>query len=196
MEFNERLDKIWGRISDEDFLANRGVANEVRYYVFDYEPCDELIIRDKIKSLKKQNNPDADGFQIVEYDLYDMVIGILEEKGYIDKCIKFEEQKGMEYLYTAVTKMLRLTNDDNLIVNRILENTPNNAVVFLTGVGKCYPLLQATEILNKVLYNMPASYNKVPMVLFYPGTYTDQELILFNKVHEDNYYRAFRIVRD
>ena len=196
MEFNERLDKIWGRISDEDFLANRGVANEVRYYVFDYEPCDELIIRDKIKSLKKQNNPDADGFQIVEYDLYDMVIGILEEKGYIDKCIKFEEQKGMEYLYTAVTKMLRLTNDDNLIVNRILENTPNNAVVFLTGVGKCYPLLQATEILNKVLYNMPASYNKVPMVLFYPGTYTDQELILFNKLHEDNYYRAFRIVRD
>lgn len=31
MEFNERLDKIRERISDEDFLANRGVANEVRY---------------------------------------------------------------------------------------------------------------------------------------------------------------------
>ena len=95
MEFNERLDKIWDRISDEDFLANRGVANEVRYYVFDYEPCDELIIREKIKALKKQNNPDADGFQIVEYDLYEMVIQILEEKGYIDKCIKFEDEKGM-----------------------------------------------------------------------------------------------------
>lgn len=24
MEFNERLDKIWERISDEDFLANGG----------------------------------------------------------------------------------------------------------------------------------------------------------------------------
>ena len=78
MEFNERLDKIWDRISDQDFLANRGVANEVRYYVFDYEPCDELIIRDKIKALKKQNNPDADGFQIIEFDLYEMVISILE----------------------------------------------------------------------------------------------------------------------
>ena len=81
MEFNERLDKIWDRISDQDFLANRGVANEVRYYVFDYEPCDELIIRDKIKALKKKNNPDADGFQIIEFDLYEMVISILEEKG-------------------------------------------------------------------------------------------------------------------
>ena len=45
MEFQDKLDKIWNRISDEDFLANRGVANEVRYYVFDYEPCDELIMR-------------------------------------------------------------------------------------------------------------------------------------------------------
>jgi hypothetical protein len=93
MEFSECLDKIWNRISDEDFLANRGVANEVRYYVFDYEPCYELIIRAKIKSLKKQNNPDADGFQIVEYYLYEMVLQILEEKGYIDMCIKFEGQK-------------------------------------------------------------------------------------------------------
>ena len=43
---------------------------------------------------------------------------------------------------------------------------------------------------------MPAAYNKVPMIIFYPGTYTEQELILFNKIHEANYYRAFRIVRD
>ena len=29
MELDERLDRIWDRISDQDFLANRGVANEV-----------------------------------------------------------------------------------------------------------------------------------------------------------------------
>ena len=150
MEFNERLDKIWDRISDQDFLENRGVANEVRYYVFDYEPCDELIIRNKIKALKKQNNPETDGFKIIEYDLYEMVIHILEEKGYIDKCIKFEDQKGMDYLYTAVTKMLRLTNDDNLIVNHIMENTPCNAVVFLTGVGKAFPFVRSHNILNNL----------------------------------------------
>ena len=190
MEFNDRLDKIWGRISDEDFLANRGVDNEVRYYVFDYEPCDELIIRDKIKSLKKQNNPDADGFQIVEYDLYDMVIGILEEKGYIDKCIKFEEQKGMEYLYTAVTKMLRLTNDDNLIVNRILENTPNNAVVFLTGVGKVFPFVRSHNIMN----NLHQVMDNVPVVMFYPGTWNGQSLSLFGTITDGNYYRAFPLI--
>ena len=190
MEFNERLDKIWDRISDEDFLANRGVANEVRYYVFDYEPCDELIIREKIKALKKQNNPDADGFQIVEYDLYEMVIQILEEKGYIAKCIKFEDDKGMEYLYTAVTKMLRLTNDDNLIVSRILENTPKNAVVFLTGVGKVFPFVRSHNVLN----NLHQVLDSVPVVMFYPGTWNGQSLSLFGTITDGNYYRAFPLI--
>ena len=190
MAFNERLDKIWDRISDQDFLANRGVANEVRYYVFDYEPCDELIIRDKIKALKKQNNPDADGFQIIEFDLYEMVISILEEKGYIDKCVKFEEQKGMEYLYTAVTKMLRLTNDDNLIVNRILESTPENAVVFLTGVGKVFPFVRSHNVLN----NLHQVLDSVPVVMFYPGTWNGQSLSLFGTITDGNYYRAFPLI--
>ena len=190
MEFNERLDKIWDRISDQDFLANRGVANEVRYYVFDYEPCDELIIRDKIKALKKQNNPDADGFQIIEFDLYEMVISILEERGYIDKCVKFEEQKGMEYLYTAVTKMLRLTNDDNLIVNRVLENTPENAVVFLTGVGKVFPFVRSHNVLN----NLHQVLDSVPVVMFYPGTWNGQSLSLFGTITDGNYYRAFPLI--
>ena len=190
MEFNERLDKIWDRISDQDFLANRGVANEVRYYVFDYEPCDELIIRDKIKALKKHNNPDADGFQIIEFDLYEMVISILEEKGYIDKCVKFEEQKGMEYLYTAVTKMLRLTNDDNLIVNRILESTPENAVVFLTGVGKVFPFVRSHNVLN----NLHQVLDSVPVVMFYPGTWNGQSLSLFGTITDGNYYRAFPLI--
>ena len=190
MEFNERLDKIWERISDEEFLANRGVANEVRYYVFDYEPSDELIIREKVKALKKQNNPDADGFQIVEYDLYEMIIHILEEKGYIDKCIKFEEQKGMEYLYTAITKMLRLTNDDNLIVNRIVETVPENAVVFLTGVGKVFPFVRSHNVLN----NLHQVLDSVPVVMFYPGSWNGQSLSLFGTITDGNYYRAFPLI--
>lgn len=190
MEFNERLDKIWERISDEDFLANRGVANEVRYYVFDYEPCDELIIREKVEALKRQNNVDADGFQIVEYDLYEIIIGILEKKGYLEKCIQFEEQKGMDYVYKAVTKMLKLTGDDNLIVNHILNNTPKNAVVFLTGVGKVFPFVRSHNVMN----NLHQVLDSVPVVMFYPGTWNGQSLSLFGTITDGNYYRAFPLI--
>ncbi|MEZ3486696.1 MAG: DUF1788 domain-containing protein [Lachnospiraceae bacterium] len=190
MEFNERLDRMWERISDKEFLANRGVANEVRYYVFDYEACNELIIREKIKALKRRNSPEADGFQIVEYDLYEMVIQILEEKGYMEKCAGFEEQKGMEYLYTALTKMLRLTNDDNLIVNRILQHTPEDAVVFLTGVGKAFPFVRAHNVMN----NLHQVLDSVPVVMFYPGTWNGESLSLFGTITDGNYYRAFPLI--
>lgn len=191
MEFQEKLDGIWKRISDPVFLANKGTANEVRYYVFDYEPCDELIVRQKIIDLKKKNNPVNDGFTIYEYDIYDLVMQMLEEKGYIEKCIKFEESKGKEYLYNAITKMLRLTNDNNLIVNYISDNTPENSVVFLTGVGKIYPYVRAHNILN----NLHQVFDRVPVVMFYPGSWNGQSLSLYGTINDGNYYRAFPLIQ-
>lgn len=191
MDFGEKLDAIWGRISDKDFLENKGVANEVRYYVFDYEACNELIMRQKIADLKKKNNPEADGFQIVEYDLYKMIIEILEERGYVEKCIKFEQTKGREYLYNAIVKLLRLTTDQNLIVNRIMETAPANAVVFLTGVGKMYPYIRAHNILN----NLHQVFDKVPVIMFYPGNWNGQSLSLFGTIDDGNYYRAFPLIQ-
>lgn len=190
MEFGERLDKIWNRISDDDFLANKGVANEVRYYVFDYEPVDELIVRDKIKQLKNKNKPDADGFEIAEFDLYQIIIDILMKRGYIDKCIRFEETKGHDYLYNAVAKLLRLTNDDNLLVTHIMKNTSDNSVVFLTGVGKAFPFVRSHNVLN----NLHQVLDKVPVVMFYPGRWNGQTLELFGTIDDGNYYRAFPLI--
>ena len=191
MEFQDRLDAIWNRISSREFLANKGVANEVRYYVFDYEACDELIMRQKIKDLLARNNPESDGFQIVEYDIYKLILSILEERGYVDKCIRFEKEKGREYLYNAISKLLRLTTDNNLIVNRIMENTPENSVVFLTGIGKVYPFVRAHNVLN----NLHQVFDKVPVIMFYPGNWNGQSLSLFGTISDGNYYRAFPLIQ-
>ena len=191
MEFQERLDAIWNRISSREFLENKGVANDVRYYVFDYEASDEQIIRQKIKDLIARNNPEADGFRIIEYDLYKVILNILEERGYIDKCIRFEKEKGREYLYNAISKLLRLTTDNNLIVNRIMENTPENSVVFLTGIGKVYPFVRAHNILN----NLHQVFDKVPVIMFYPGNWNGQSLSLFGTISDGNYYRAFPLIQ-
>ena len=190
MEFQDKLDGIWKRISDEEFLANRGVANEVRYYVFDYDASMELVVRRKIELLQKQNNQQADGFEIVVFDLYQMVLDILEERGYVEKCIKFEKTKGREYLYNAVSKLLRLTSSSNLIVNRIVEQTPEYAVVFLTGVGKVFPFVRSHNILN----NLHQVLDSVPVVMFYPGKWNGESLSLFGTINDGNYYRAFPLI--
>ncbi len=191
MEFQDKLDAIWDRISSKEFLENKGVANEVRYYVFDYEACDELVMRRKIEDILARNNPDADGFRLMEYDIYKMVLSILDERGYLEKCIRFEKEKGREYLYNAVSKLLRLTTDDNLIVNRILQNTPENTVVFLTGIGKIYPFVRAHNVLN----NLHQVFDKVPVVMFYPGNWNGQSLSLFGTISDGNYYRAFPLIQ-
>lgn len=59
-----------------------------------------------------------------------------------------------------MAKLLRLTNDDNLIVNHILDHTPENSVVFLTGVGKAFPFVRSHNVLN----NLHQVLDKVPGV--------------------------------
>ena len=191
MEFQDRLDAIWNRISSREFLENKGVANVVRYYVLDYEACDAQIMRQKIRDLIARNNPEIDSFQIVEYDIYKLILGILEERGYVDKCIRFEKEKGREYLYNAISKLLRLTTDKNLIVNKIVENTPENSVVFLTGIGKVYPFVRAHNVLN----NLHQVFDKVPVIMFYPGNWNGQSLSLFGTISDGNYYRAFPLIQ-
>ena len=98
----------------------------------------------------------------------------------MDKCIRFEKEKGREYLYNAISKLLRLTTDNNLIVNRIMENTPENSVVFLTGIGKVYPFVRAHNVLN----NLHQVFDKVPVIMFYPGNWNGQSLSLFGTISD------------
>ena len=187
----ERLHEAETVIRQPSFLENKGLGNEVGYYVFDYPAEQELVVRSRIAEMKAKYNVPSSSFQIIEYDLYDMVIDILLEKGYLEKCFEFEKRKGFDRITKSVGNLLRISGDDSLIVQHILDHTPENAIVFLTGVGKSYPLLRSHNVLN----NLHQSYLHAPVVMFFPGTYNEQELILFNEIKDDNYYRAFRLVK-
>ncbi|HAA34478.1 MAG TPA: DUF1788 domain-containing protein, partial [Firmicutes bacterium] len=34
----------------------------------------------------------------------------------------------------------------------------------------------------------------VPLIMFYPGTYSGQDLHLFDEISDQNYYRAFKLI--
>ncbi|MGJ0868799.1 hypothetical protein ACR76M_09745 [Enterococcus innesii] len=47
----EHLTKLDEVIRKEDFLLNRGLGNEVGYYIFDYDPEDELVVREHMEKI-------------------------------------------------------------------------------------------------------------------------------------------------
>ncbi|MEI3266264.1 MAG: DUF1788 domain-containing protein [Frisingicoccus sp.] len=186
----ERLDKAEAMIKKPSFRKNKGLGNEVGYYVFDYPPEQELLVRERVEYIRKKNEQSDDEYRIVVFDLYEIIIEILKEKGYLEKCYEFEKKRGFDRITKAVGNMLRITAKDSLIVNYIRERTPEKAIVFLVGIGKCYPILRSHTVLN----NLHQVIDNVPVVMFYPGKYDGQELILFGEIKDDNYYRAFKLV--
>ena len=186
----ERLDKAEAMIKKPSFRKNKGLGNEVGYYIFDYTPEQELLVRERVEYIRKKNAQSDDEYRIVVFDLYEIIIEILKEKGYLEKCYEFEKKRGFDRITKAVGNMLRITAKDSLIVNYIRERTPEKAIVFLVGIGKCYPILRSHTVLN----NLHQVIDNVPVVMFYPGKYDGQELILFGEIKDDNYYRAFKLV--
>lgn len=191
MDLTARLDAMEAAIKKPSFRQSSGKANEVNYWIFDYPPEKELEVRERIEYMKNKNKKGTDEYQLVVFDLYDIIIDFLERKNFVDKCCDFEKKRGFERIVKAVSNSMKVSESDSLIVQYIQENTPENAIVFLTGVGKCYPLLRSHNVLN----NLHQSYLRAPVVMFFPGTYNEQELILFNEIKDDNYYRAFRLVK-
>lgn len=187
-DIDEQLASIESIIMKPSFIKNKGLSNEVGYYIFDYEPKYEIKVRQKTdKLINKINSDENYSTKILKFDLYDIIIDIFKKKGFLEKVFKFEKEKGTEYAINAVSKSLKLNSDKNLIINYILDHVTDNCIVFITGVGKAYPIIRAHNILN----NLHLKLDTVPVILFFPGKYSGHDLVLFNTINAGNYYRAF-----
>ena len=73
----ERLDKAEAMIKKPSFRKNKGLGNEVGYYIFDYPPEQELLVRERVEYIRKKNEQSDDEYRIVVFDLYEIIIEIL-----------------------------------------------------------------------------------------------------------------------
>ena len=110
----EKFNKFENKIKEDTFQQNKGLGNDIGYYIFDYNPKLEKYIQ---------------------------------------------------------------------------EHHLDNHMIFIRGIGKIYPIVRAQDILNNL------DINNVPLVLFYPGKYTGNDLLLFDEIEDSNYYRALSFER-
>ncbi|MGI6501665.1 MAG: DUF1788 domain-containing protein [Anaerostipes sp.] len=192
LPLDERLNQIETKISEKSFRENKGLGNEVGYYIFDYNPREELTVRNHISYLKNRITNGNKDFKILEFDLFHLMIEVLEDEEYLEAFFDLEKENGFFEMADSLVETLGLdeTNELNLILSKILAQDLTDSVIFLTGVGKCHPIIASHNILN----NLHQVLDTVPVVLFYPGEYSGQDLKLFGTMDSNNYYRAFRLV--
>ncbi|MCR1973066.1 DUF1788 domain-containing protein [Clostridium sporogenes] len=184
MKLNDRFKEVREKLKKDKFLNGRGTGNDLSFYVFDYNPKYEIAIRHHKDEIIKEFNR-IDSKYIKEYDLYKMFINFLKEQDVFEQVIDMERTDGKEYIFSAITPFI----NQNMYIKKIEEDFKDYKVIFITGVGKVYPFMRSHNILN----SLHSVLGKKPLIMFYPGEYTGQDLTLFNKFMDDNYYRAFSI---
>lgn len=186
-EFDHRARVLRDRLFDVDFLANRGLGNEVGIYLFCYDPALELEARDLVARLVRESENGSLPCRLVERNLYDLVIACCEAEGVLDDFPVLESEEGSSVLLEEFGAII----SPEMLARRLEEQfEPGPGALFVTGVGEAYPLVRAHAALNLIHSSFPAN----PVVLFYPGSFNGHELKLFSKLPAVNYYRAFNLV--
>ena len=183
-KINERLNKLKEKVASDEFYNNRGLANEVPFYIFDYAGKDELLIRDFIENDFLPEFKENSRIKMVNIDIYELMLESLKNDKIFDKTFKIEEKRGTKILYEKLKKSF----NPSVIVKYIEDKAKDKNVVLISGVGKIYPIVRTHTVLN----NLQNIFNQTKVILFFPGEYTSVDLKLFG-FKDNNYYRAFKI---
>lgn len=184
----ERLNEILPRITSDDFLAGRGIGNEIAFYIFDYPPEHELRVREHVQFLLDQMPKVKPGLRVAHVNLLQFVVDHLRSRKLLDKTFELQKQKGDAFVLKHLEKILHPEKLAPLFAEQVQPDDQD--LVLVTGVGSVWPLLRTHSLLS----NLHPVMGKTPLVMFYPGRYDGQLLKLFGKVKNQHYYRAFKLI--
>ena len=180
----DRLSSLEKNFTNEQFLTNRGLSNEVGIYIFAYDPKDEMAVQEFVKQQKKRSNK---SYRIIEFDLYKSFMEICDERKITKSIPSMQERKGSEYLKEQLKKV---ASPEAFAKKMEYEPHQYGDIIIITGVGAIYPFLRVHTFLESIQH----MFEDVPVIVMYPGRYDGQTLVLFNKFFDANHYRSFAIV--
>ena len=178
------LNKVSTRLSEEAFLTNKGLSNEVGIHVFCYDPKDELTVRAFFDNLMQQQDVP---YRLIERDLYKIFIEICEGKRILKSIPSMEERKGKDHLAEQLQKV---ATPEAFVKKMQYEPHQKGDVLLITGIGKVYPFMRS----HKILDNIQHIFADIPVLILYPGTFDGQDLGLIGKFLDGHYYRAFNLL--
>ena len=178
---SERLDNLRKVIQEEDFLAGRGLSNEVNIRIFCYDAADEMTVQHFLQQLSTDQTI---GCHIIECNLYKTFLSICDDLDILDAIPEMEESDGgiflLEQLHSAI--------GEGEFIDKI-QYSPHEKgdVLMLTGVGDVFPFMRVHTLLEA----LQPYFSDVPILVMYPGVFDKYHLRLFDRLQPNDYYRAF-----
>jgi hypothetical protein len=183
----DRLNEMPERLLANDVRHGRGLGNELGFFIFDHDAEVELQVRRQIPSIIERTVALEPGISIASVNMFSEIIGCLEDQDLLTRAVELEHEIGLE----ATVEALRQAVSPSDLANRIVSRFPPQStdLYLLHGIGSAFPLMRAHALLS----NLHSPLQGKPLVLCFPGRFTGRRLVLFGKLHDDHYYRAFRL---
>jgi hypothetical protein len=173
-------------LSNKRFLNKEGLGGELPFFIHSFPVSKQTEVDTNIQSLiKRLQNEDI---EILEINLYSLCVDILKRENLLEQILKREKDMTKQRLLRVLSGPLNIDNVTIPEIHRRLADNPAK-IIFLTGIGAAFPVIRSHTILN----NLQTLVGDLPLVMFFPGTYNNQSLTLFDRLKDENYYRAHNL---
>jgi hypothetical protein len=175
----ENLYKIF---SSSRFINNEGISSGFPFFIHSFPIKKQSEIDVNTEFLIKRLQ--SEGIEILDINLYKISIDLLNRENLLEQIMDQENRLPKQRLLRILSGPLNINNSlMPEITTRLSENNPK--IVFLTGVGAAFPFIRSHTILN----NIQSLVGNLPVVMFFPGTYNNLSLKLFDRL-DNNFYQA------
>ncbi|MGL5549865.1 MAG: BREX protein BrxB domain-containing protein [Culicoidibacterales bacterium] len=170
-QLQQRLQLVESKLTTASFLQHQSLS--FLNYVFTYEIEQQPQIDAQIELWEKQDLP----IKIVTIHLFELICELYGED--LPKILALEAEGEL------ADRIIGPILDTHQPIEAIQAKIQNADVIFFTGIATAYPFVKSSNLLKR----MADVGIEIPVILFYPGTFSGKKLHLFGDTEglEDEY---------
>lgn len=184
---NQMFDDVFHKVCDPQF--GKDLGGELPLYIQTYPIQQQDEVNDQLVFLKSRF--EKKGIPVIFIDVYrDICLRILKDQDIFEDILEMEAEHSTDPvdLYQNIANQMEPDYIKDIVEEKANENSEAHTI-FIAGIDRAFPMLRAHLIMSNM--QQKASTNNI--ILFYPGSYNNQHMSLFDRLPQENYYRAYNL---
>lgn len=155
----EQKDLLLSKLSGREVLCSAQSLTGPSSFILPYDPA-EVAAASEVRDVLISDLA-AKGIRAVDADIYDIALEVLDEEELYDDLVELEPTIDKARFTDALKDAVDVEDE---IVPRVKARARGADLLFISGVGACFPFVR----IHQLLENLSAG---IPVVTFFPGDY-------------------------